>query len=195
VLEQRKILNFPVGEDGLFEDTGKYDQVKEEHVRQTFFNVFQYTDSHCGNPRIYDPSGNYLCKDCNKFDKGYCLLVEGDISGEKGSCRHWENLDAGDAEINMAQKISKDFADYGETPNAGFGCRRCEYHTKAKETDSLGRDMFCKQGALRVSGIGCCALNNCDGMKTEFPDKAKSGNAYGVNAYGRVHDSRKNKNG
>ena len=174
-MKTRPILRFPKGSDGLFEDTGKYDQIKEEHVRQTFFNVFQYSDSHCGNPRIFDPKGNYLCGECNKFEAGKCLLVEGAISADSGSCRHWENLDSGDAEIEMAEKISKDFADYGETPKAGFGCRRCEYHAKAEKTDSVGRDMFCKQGAFRVSPIGCCALNDTPGMKTDFKEPPKKG--------------------
>jgi hypothetical protein len=167
--EVREVLTFPIGSDGLFRDTGTYDAVKEEHVRQTFFQMFQYTDKWCGNPRIYDEAGNYTCNDCNKFvEGGLCLAVEGKISGASGSCRHWENKDAGDSELKFAEKISKEIADYGETPNAGFGCRRCEYHVEAKSPDSHGRDKFCKQGAFHVDGHACCALNDTPGMKTEF---------------------------
>ena len=163
----RAVLEFPIGPDGLFKDTGDYDEVKEEHVRQTFFQMFQYTDPWCGNPRIYDEEGDYVCRDCNKFvDGGSCLAVEGDISGDKGSCRHWENKDAGDSELKFAEKISKDMADYGETPKDGFGCHRCEYHVEAKSEDSQGRDKFCKEGAFRVFSNACCALNDTPGMKT-----------------------------
>ena len=173
----RKVLEFPRGEDGLFEDTGSYDQIKEEHVRQTFFQMFQYTDPFCGNPRIYDDEGDYTCDDCNKFvEGGSCLAVEGKISGDRGSCRHWENKDAGDSELRFARKITKDMADYGETPKTGFGCHRCEYHVTAKSEDSHGRGMFCKQGAFRVWKDACCALNETPGMKTKFPSGDKDEN-------------------
>lgn len=168
----REIMTFPIGPDGLFKDTGEYDAVKEEHLRQGFFQLFQYTDTHCGNPRTYDPNGNYVCKDCNKFIDGECLLVYGDISGDKGSCRHWENLDAGDPELDFAVKISKEFADYGETTYAGFGCKRCQYRVEAAEKDSIGRDDFCRQGAFRVADNACCALNTNPTMKTVFPETA-----------------------
>jgi hypothetical protein len=177
--EIRDVLSFPVGADGLFKDTGSYDEVKEEHVRQTFFQMFQYTDPWCGNPRIYDSEGNYDCGECNKFIQGgACLAVEGAISAKHGSCRHWENKDAGDSELKFARKISKEMADYGETPKAGFGCKRCEYHAAAKAEDSQGRAMFCKQGAFHVYSNACCALNDTPGMKTDFSESAIKSHGY-----------------
>ncbi len=104
------------------------------------------------------------------MEGGGCTLVEGSIDGEQGSCRHWENKCAGDPELEMATKISKDLADYGETPNVGFSCKRCEYHSIAKATDSQGRPLFCNQGAFRVMGDACCALNDTKGMKTDFKE-------------------------
>lgn len=163
---KRKIVTPPVGKDGLFEDTGNYDEVKEAHLRDTFVKMFQYADPWAGDSRTFDETGNYVCQDCNKFDNSECLAVEGSISGDHGSCRHWEDTDAGDPELRFAEKISKDLADYGETPNIGFSCKRCEYHIAAKASDSHGRDMFCKQGAFRVYRDGCCALNDAPGMKS-----------------------------
>ncbi len=167
LVQIRPIWKFPTGKDGLFKGEGA-DPVQEEHLRQTFFQLFQYSDNHCGNPRLFDPEGNYLCRGCNKFvEGGECLLVFGVISGSKGSCRHWENLDAGDPELDFAVKISKELADYGETELGGFGCKRCQYRLE-DEPDSVGRDDICKQGNFHVADNGCCALNNSPGMKTEF---------------------------
>jgi hypothetical protein len=167
----RELDKPPTDGDGHFEDTGDYDQVKEAHRRDGFFQVFQYSDTAMGNPRIFDPAGLYVCSGCNKFmEGGGCTLVEGPIDGAHGSCRHWENKCAGDPELEMATKISKDMADYGETPNVGFSCKRCEYHRAAREADSQGRYLFCNQGAFRIMGDACCALNDAPGMKTEFKE-------------------------
>lgn len=162
----RKVVSPPRGKDGLFEDTGKYDEVIEAHLRDTFAKMFQYADPWAGDSRTFDPKGDYLCDDCNKYEPQACLAVAGKISGDHGSCRHWEDKDAGDSELHFAEKISKNLADYGETTKKGFGCHRCEYHAIAKRADSHGRDMFCKQGAFRVFRRGCCALNDSEGMKT-----------------------------
>ncbi len=163
---KRKVVNPEIAKDGLFEDTGKYDEVQEAHLRETFVKMFQYADPWSGDPRSFDPKGDYLCEDCNKYEPNACLAVEGKISPDHGSCRHWEDLDSGDSELKFAEKISKDMADYGETPKDGFGCHRCEYMSAAKSSDSHGRDGFCKQGAFRVYKFGCCALNDTKGMKS-----------------------------
>jgi len=164
VPKKRKIVSPPKGSDGLFEDTGVYDEVIEAHLRDTFAKMFQYADPWAGDSRVFDADGNYLCGECNKYIRKGCLAVSGDISSLHGSCRHWEDKDAGDSELLFAEKISKNMADYGVTPKEGFGCHRCEYHVKAKKADSHGRDQFCKQGAFRVFGNACCALNDTPGM-------------------------------
>jgi len=162
---EAKVISPPRGEDGLFKDTGEYNEVQEAHLRETFASMFQYADPWSGNPRTFDAAGNYLCGGCNKYDVPVaCLAVTGKISGDHGSCRHWENPDAGDSELLFAAKISQNMADYGVTPKDGFGCKRCEFHTKAVKADSHGRDLFCKQGAFRVFRNGCCALNDTPGM-------------------------------
>jgi len=161
----RKLLHLPK-EDKLFKDSGKYDEVLESHLRDTFVNMFQYADPWQGNPRTYDPEGNYLCGECNKYLPNACTAVAGDISSNRGSCRHWEDLDKGDSELLFADKISKAFAAYGETTANGFGCHRCEYGTKALAVDSHGRSLFCGQGAFRVWPTACCALNDSDKVKS-----------------------------
>jgi hypothetical protein len=163
-INKRQVIRPPRAPDGLFEDTGKYDEVEEAHLRATFSSMFQYSDPWSGDPRSFDRAGDYLCRGCNKYEPSSCLAVEGKISGLHGSCRHWENIDAGDSELLFAEKITKNMADYGVTPNAGFGCHRCEYHSAAKKADSHGRSMFCKQGAFRVFPKACCALNDTEGM-------------------------------
>jgi hypothetical protein len=165
-VQERKIISPEVGADGLFEDTGEYDEVLESHLRDTFAKMFQYADPWAGDPRVFDKLGNYLCGDCNKYEPEACLAVKGHIDADHGSCRHWEDKDSGDSELLFAEKITKNFADYGVTPKAGFGCRRCEYHVEAKKPDSHGRDQFCKQGAFRVFKNGCCALNDTPGMES-----------------------------
>jgi hypothetical protein len=172
--DKRKVINPPRGKDGLFEDTGSYNEVVEAHLRDTFAKMFQYADPWAGDSRVFDDDGDYLCQECNKYEPSACLAVAGPISGNHGSCRHWEDQDAGDPELKFASKISKDLADYGITPKAGFGCHRCEYHIAAKKADSHGRAMFCKQGAFRVFSNACCALNDTPGMISSFLSNDKS---------------------
>lgn len=163
----RIIINLKTDDDGLFLEPAKYDEVQESHLRDTFVNMFHYADSEQGNPRTFDRKGNYLCKDCNKYEPSACVAVEGEISGKSGSCQHWEDKTAGDSELEFGKKIDKEFAGYGETTNPGYGCRRCEYAIEAKATDSVGRDLFCRRGGMRVMRNACCALNDSEAV-TEF---------------------------
>ena len=155
----RIVIDPPKDSDGLFTDTGKYDEVVESHVRDTFFAMFQYADRKQGNSRTFDENGNYICGDCNKYEPNACLAVEGKISGDHGSCRHWEDKCAGDSELDFGEKIERAAAVYGETKADGFGCHRCKYSVKAKAVDSQGRTLFCKRGAFHVDPNACCALN------------------------------------
>jgi hypothetical protein len=166
------VLEWAIGDDGLFVQPKSYtskDEVEEAHGREMFQMVFHYADMGTTNPRQFDPTGNYLCGECNKFDgPSSCLLVEGDdISAEHGSCGNWENIFDGDPELRMARKISKQDAGYGTTKAKGFGCFRCMYHEEANQPDSKGRDKFCKQGRIRVFAKACCVLNNSPDV-TEF---------------------------
>lgn len=160
----QRAVDSPPAKNGLFVDPGPkgYDEVKETHRRDTFAAMFQYADRRQGNPRQFDPKGLYRCQDCNKYLPNDCLQVAGPISGKRGSCRHWENKDAGDSELKFAEKLSKEDAGYGETENVGFGCIRCEYHSKAIAPDSEDRTEFCKQGAMHVDAMACCFRNDSD---------------------------------
>jgi hypothetical protein len=172
-----------LADDGLFEDTGTYDETLEAVRRATFTELFQYADQHSGAPGTFDPEGNYLCGDCNRLDRQvYCVSVQGnDISAESGSCRHWTQIAAGQPELRLAEKLTKEQAGYSVTTRPGFGCRRCEYGAKAKEADGQGRGLFCRQGAFRVSGAACCALNDSDALTVfvgnQPVEKARGGKA------------------
>lgn len=163
----RKIVKLPRGSDGLFTqppDTGPKYELEEGHRRVGFAEVFHYADQTTGNPRTFDPKGNYNCGACNKAykdgDEEECLLVKpDDINFKAGSCQHWENLCAGDPELeNNVQP--KTVAVYGQARNGvGFGCHRCPFASKAYMPDSRGRNLFCGKGCFRVPPNACCALN------------------------------------
>lgn len=184
----------PLDEDGLFLDTGKYDEIQEAHTRQTAARISQYADSGCGNPRTLDKNGRYLCggykghenHGCNKFrigeeqSPGSCLIVEGDINPTEGSCPWWESYYAGDAELKYARPFTKQIARYSERPGGeGYSCMRCEYgQDQAKKSDSQGRNRWCKFYGMRVEDSSCCAENDAVG-DIEFsgnkPEKPKKG--------------------
>ena len=159
----RNIVVLPRGSDGLFKQpktTGAKYELEEGHRRMGFAEVFHYADQTTGNPRTYDPDGNYNCGACNKADEDYCLLVKPDeIDRQAGSCQHWEDLCAGDPELKLNLQ-PKDIAVYGVAKNGvGFGCHRCPFASKAFAVDSRGRSLFCGKGSFRVPPNACCALN------------------------------------
>jgi hypothetical protein len=166
----------PKDERGRFTDTGKYDEQQEEHIRQTAAVLAFYSEF----GRNFDPSGRYLCGGktgngkggCNKFRpeedaKGGCVAVQETIGGDTGSCQFWENVFAGDYELEYpdAHKWTKEEAGYGERPESGegFGCVRCEYAEPAKKNDSQGRSLWCGMHGARVRPLACCAKNERDG--------------------------------
>jgi hypothetical protein len=159
----RKVVTLPRGANGLFtqpDTTGPKYELEENHRRMGFAEVFHYADQTAGNPRTFDPKGNYNCGACNKSDGDACLLVKpADIEPKAGSCQHWENLCAGDPELkNNVQP--KAVAVYGVAKNGvGFGCHRCPYASKAIAPDSRGRSLYCGKGSFRVAPNACCALN------------------------------------
>jgi hypothetical protein len=169
---ERKVDAPPVS-NGLFADQPPYNEIKEMHRRDSFVAMFQYADLQQGNPRQYDPTGGYNCDDCNKYLPNNCLQVTGPISGKHGSCRHWENKDAGDSELKFAEKLSKEDAGYGETTAVGFGCKRCEYKSVAIKPDSKGRTGWCGQGAMHVDMNGCCFRNDGPGVTSFEENKPK----------------------
>lgn len=161
----RPIVRPPMDEDGLFVQPSAYDEIQEAHTRDGFIAMFQYSDSAQGNPHTYDAAGNYVCKDCNKFNPDdSCLVVVGEISGDAGSCRHWERQYAGDPEIQLGQLETQPMASYGTTTAGGYGCHRCEYAEPANAADSEGRPLWCKRGAFHVYPAACCALNDSEAV-------------------------------
>lgn len=173
----RKIVFLPRAKNGLFQQpkkTGPDYELEEGHRRLGFAEVFHYADQTTGNPRTYDPKGNYACMDCNKSyanpddddkdgDEDDCVLVDpDDIDPKAGSCQHWEDRCAGDPELqNNVQP--KAVAVYGAAKNGvGFGCHRCPFASIAFAVDSRGRSLFCGKGCFRVDPNACCALNGAE---------------------------------
>lgn len=168
----RLVVNLKRGPDGLYVQpttTGPKYELEENHRRMGFAEGYKYADKTTGNTRTFDDQGDYPCGRCNKADGKKCLFVcEGTapnyekpitIDRDAGSCGYWENLCAGDPELNNAQK-PRVVAVYGVAKNGnGFGCHRCPFASRAFEPDSRGRDLFCGKGCFRVPGNACCELN------------------------------------
>jgi len=160
----RKVIKAPRGgKDNLFiqpKEFGPDRELVENHNRLNFANNFSYADQWTGNTRTFDPEGNYNCGICNKADGLDCLIISDKIDRAAGSCRHWENLCAGDPELNMTGIEDADTASYGVAKNGkGFGCHRCPYASAAYQPDSRGRKMYCGKGDFRTGGDACCQLN------------------------------------
>ncbi len=164
----RKIVTCPVGKDGLFvqsSELGPDRELVENHNRLNFANNFSFADRWTGNTRTYDPDGNYNCGACNKADGKACLLIPIVIDRTAGSCRHWENLCAGDPELKLSvvDPETAEVASYGVAANGkGFGCHRCPFASPAFQPDSQGRTLYCGKGDFRTVGTACCQLNGAE---------------------------------
>jgi hypothetical protein len=183
----RKLVQIKTDKDGLFvqPDLGKDDakwaerELVENHNRLGFAHVANFADQYTGNTRTWDPQGNYVCGQCNKHEDNNdteparCLLLprKFKLDTKSGSCRYWENLCAGDPELDYASGTSDGIytpkeADYGVAKQAegrdglGFGCYRCWMQEAAVQPDSRGRTLYCKRGDFRTFAHACCALNN-----------------------------------
>lgn len=159
----RKIVTMPRGKDGLFvqpKEVGPDRELVEMHNRVNFANNLSYADQWTGNTRTFDPKGNYNCGACNKANKTKCLWIQITINPIAASCRHWEDLCAGDPELDLAGIETAEMASYGVSENGrGFGCHRCPYASKAHAPDSKGRDMYCGKGDFRTGWNACCQIN------------------------------------
>jgi len=177
----RIVLHPDIARDGLFlqPDTREWDndkkaehEVEEFHNRERFAAKFHYADEEQGDHRTYDPKGRYNCGRCNQAESEKCELIGKalKLELEAGSCFGWENLFAGDPELDFGRKgvATAEQLMYGVAKNGiGFGCVRCPYREKAYEPDSLGRDQFCRKGYFRVPNSACCALNGAE-VKSEY---------------------------
>jgi hypothetical protein len=161
----RLIINPPKGKDGLFiqpKEVGPERERDEQHNRERLAAKADYADPFTGNPRTFDPDGNYRCGDCNQDNHKHCLLVRVDKVDEKaGSCGKYEDLCAGDAEI-PSKWLTVETAGYAIAANGeGFGCHRCPFASDAPK-DSQGRDLYCGKGDCRVFWNACCNLNGAE---------------------------------
>jgi hypothetical protein len=181
----RKLVQIKTDKDGLFvqpdlgdsNDKWAERELVENHNRLGFAHVANFADQYTGNTRTFDPAGNYVCGQCNKHEDETesvrCLLMakKFKIDEDSGSCRYWENLCAGDPELDFASGASDGIyapkeAYYGVARKAegrdglGFGCHRCGMQEEAVQPDSRGRTLYCKRGDFRTFSNACCALNN-----------------------------------
>lgn len=173
-LNKRPILYGPVS-DGLFktpQTISAKDEVEWAKRRMDSVRVAQYSDSKCGLPNTFDPTGAYLCmgrKDgrsspCNKREGAYCLIrIEPLNRGQNQSCMYWEIYNAGDPEGRYCPHGKLDDArlSFGSTPKTeGFGCMRCEYgQDMMPARDSEGRTRWCALKGHPVESNSCCGDN------------------------------------
>ena len=139
-------------------------EMEERLNRLNFASHFHYEDPWTPRtgPVTFDEKGNYNCGRCNKQDgEDGCLIIPIDVDLKAGSCKHWEIRCAGDREIDVSRiGHTAEEAVYGVAANGkGFGCHRCPFSSKAHETDSVGRDLYCGKGEFRVPWNACCELN------------------------------------
>jgi hypothetical protein len=162
----RHIVRPERGSDGLFvqpKDDSPERERDEQHNRDRFANHFHYADPMTGIGRTYDPEGNYNCGRCNMAVGEACLLVVPlKLDRQAGSCGDWEDQCAGDSEMPLGEKTIET-SGYGVAANGkGFGCHRCPYASKAFQSDSQGRDLYCGKGDMRVFALACCGLNGAE---------------------------------
>jgi hypothetical protein len=179
----RRIVATPkIGADGLFvqQDTRGWTnkekaehELEENHNRERFASKFNYADPFIGNTRTFDEDGRYNCGACNQAQAKRCLIIGElvQIDLEAGSCYGWENLCAGDPELDFGPKGVSDAEAmaYGVAKNGkGFGCgdgetgEKCPWASTAYEPDSRGRKLYCGKGNMRVYFNACCKLNGKD---------------------------------
>lgn len=142
--------------DELYEDTGEYDEVAEDNLREDLEIWADYAE----DGDTFDPEGKYLCETC-EFRSGddQCTRVVSPISFETGGCRIYVIGDPDD-EPPMPQKLTQIEAAYTERPKTkAFGCQNCIYSSEAKEEDSEGRPSWCSFWGLHIMPLACCFKN------------------------------------
>lgn len=160
---------------GLILEPKEYDEAQEAKRRKHAQGLSHYAEE----GEYYDPTGKYLCGGelgdgqggCNQYRPGShkCLSVAGRIDGDCGSCGWWETVREDHSDLDLGpEKFSKQEALYGEREpgGTGFGCVRCEYASKAREADSMGRPSWCGIWGMHILPTACCGLNHKLGDKT-----------------------------
>lgn len=149
---------FEAAEEKLYEDTGKYDEAHENHLRAELERWACYAES---GP-TFDPAGKYLCGRCD-MRKGDvdCMRVESPISLKIGSCMIYTYGATPEKDPPMPRKLTQIEAKYSERPvSKRFGCIGCEYSAEAKEKDSAGRPSWCRFWGVHIQPKACCMMND-----------------------------------
>jgi hypothetical protein len=134
------------------EDTGEYNELKEEAVR----SLAQFIGYYAEEGPLFDPEGKYLCADCCLRDgKTACTHVSGKISMQTGSCMIW--IVGEPINLQVGQKLTQIESNYVERPKSkAFGCSRCGWAKEAKKPDNDGRGLWCSWWGCRVRSMACC---------------------------------------
>jgi hypothetical protein len=96
------------------------------------------------------PGANHVCGKCFMFvPDGRCTVVDGKISGARGSCTYWAGGKNATEDKIHAVRMRKSTAGYGEVP-AGMKiqCSTCEY---------LNGENYCGLWQGAVDAGDCCA--------------------------------------
>lgn len=97
-----------------------------------------------------EPS-DHKCGGCAMFigSKGQCTIVQGAISGDKGSCSYWAPGEGKATEEDVHEaRMDYTVAGYGEAPDASFpiNCGTCQYFAEG----------VCKLWMGKVKAEQCC---------------------------------------
>jgi hypothetical protein len=162
----RPIVTLPRDGDGLFVEPNTLTpdiQRTLDHNRERFAKHFNYADEYYGEQNSYDSQGDYNCGRCNQAEDNECLLLKiKRIDRAAGSCRQWESIRQGDAEMPLYREPPQ-AAVYGVATNGkGFGCARCPYSKPAENTDARGRIHWCGEGGFHQTPTACCSLNGAE---------------------------------
>ena len=162
-----------------FPDTGEYDSARENHVRTEMGKWAAYAEA----GTAFDPTGKYLCATCHeRLEPDSCMWVSGRIDMDCGSCRlyvHGPEQQATKKAPQQFTQIESQYAERREEPCA-FGCSRCQYSSKAKKSDSDGRESWCGFFGTHIRPLACCSMFDSPDMIQAPGEEQKDVNATGT---------------
>jgi hypothetical protein len=203
IAPEREIVELKHGADGLFEQPDWSKMTKRQ--LQQYATAMQkrrmraahdadFADEVTGLTNTNDPTGDYLCKACNKEIVGRCVAVavkRDDLDRGFKSCNKYENKCVGDPELDapMLEPAEAGFAE-AERP---WGCKNCSMKESSNMIDQLGRDLWCRRWAFTMKSTNCCGENdnpqiplNADGTRKKLVTKGKADSPSLVHTPGKM---------
>jgi hypothetical protein len=192
---QRAIINLPKNSRGYFKQPD-WSKMTEQELqayardmqkrRMRAAHDADFADKVTGLTNTDDPTGDYICRGCNKQAKGRCVtgkINRSDLDKGFKSCNKYEIPCVGDPELN-APMMEPDMIGFVEA-ELPWGCKNCSLREVSGFIDQLGRDQWCTRWAFTMLLTNCCAENdnptiplNPDGtrMKSDDDDDYKKTN-------------------